>query len=351
MNQSVPDPYAAFFKAPNTVQGRLFVGVKTTGIFCRPGCSARHPKPENCSFYPTAKEALSAGYRACRRCHPMRMPGEAPSIVKTLIELIETDMERRWSEKDLKARAIDPSTARRQFKKRFDMTFSQYARARRLGAAVTTLKSGDSVINAQLTAGYNSASGFRAAFSDRFGQSPKNLSQDPLLIEWIDTPLGPMIAICDNVALYLLEFTARKHLDRQVERLSKTHKRAILPGRTVITESIATELNGYFKGTVTRFDTPLAPTGTEFQKSVWKALCKIPYGETITYAQLAENIGNPKAVRAVASSNASNGLALIIPCHRVIATGGGLGGYAGGLNSKSYLLNMERRYKPAQTRT
>jgi len=339
--------YEKFFKSTSIATPPTnFVGVKTTGIFCRPGCPARIPKVKNCEFFETAEAALKAGFRACKRCHPMRQPGEAPSLVKKLISHIEDSPERRWSETDLKALGIDPSTARRQFKKRFNMTFTQYARARRLGFAFDTLKQGDSVISAQLNAGYESASGFRHAYTQRFGKAPKNASLAPLMIDWIDTPLGPMIAICDDSSLYLLEFTTRKNIDRQVSRLQKTYGRAILPGHTDITAHIIQELNAYFAGKLTQFSTPFIPTGTAFQKSVWAALQTIPYGQTWSYAELALAIGNEKAVRAVASSNGSNGVALVIPCHRVINTGGGLGGYAGGLESKKWLLAHEKQHAP-----
>jgi len=157
------------------------------------------------------------------------------------------------------------------------MTFSQYARARRLALAQSQLASGDKVIEAQITAGYESASGFRAAFANTFGVAPKNTGEEPLRVEWIDTPVGPMVAVCDAGALYLLEFTDRKALPKQFTRLSKVHGRAIIPGRT-------------------------NPTGTDFQKLTWQRLLDIPYGQTWSYAQLADAVGNSKAVRAVAAS-------------------------------------------------
>ena len=324
----------------------FFVGVTSTGIFCRIGCPARLPKRENCEFYNSAADALKAGFRACKRCHPASYAGEASGTIKKLIALIESDTERRWSEEDIKALGIDPSTARRQFKKRFGLTFTQYARARRLGAAAKDLAKGETVINAQLNAGYESASGFRAAFSKTFGAAPAKSKNPPLLIDWFSTPLGPIFAVCDDTHLYMLEFTTRKNMDRSFEKLRKVHKRAVLPGRTDITQQIETELKDYFEGTLTRFTTPLAPTGTEFQNQVWAALQNIPYGESCAYSDLAIAVGNEKAVRAVASSNANNGLALIIPCHRVIAKDGSLGGYAGGLDKKQWLLKHEKSHKP-----
>ena len=335
--------YDSFFDSNIQTRAPSFVGVLSTGIFCRKGCPARRPKPENCQFYSTADAALSDGFRACKRCHPMQRPDEARPIVKRLIARVEDDADFKGTEQDLIALGIDPSTARRQFQRRFNMTFTQYARARRLGQAAQALNKGDRVIDAQLTAGYSSASGFRQAFSERFGASPNRLDTEPLNIEWLDSELGTIIVICDSNALYLLEFTQRKNLDRQVERLKKTHKRAILPGRTKITDQIEGELSAYFAGRLKAFQTPLHMTGTEFQKTVWRALIDIPYGTTCAYLDLAKAVGNPKAFRAVATSNASNGLALIIPCHRVIATGGGLGGYAGGLPAKQWLIEMEAK--------
>ena len=323
----------------------FFVGVTSTGIFCRIGCPARLPKRENCEFYESAAEALQAGFRACKRCHPSSHAGEASATIKKLIALIESDPERRWNEADIKALAIDPSTARRQFKKRFGLTFTQYARARRLGAAAQGLAKGETVINVQLNAGYESASGFRAAFAKTFGAAPAKSNAAPLFIDWISTPLGPMFSVSDERHLYMLEFTTRKNMDRGFEKLRKVHKRAIIPGRTKITNQIEAELKAYFDGTLTRFQTPLAPTGTNFQNQVWKALQDIPYGESCAYSDLAIAVGNEKAVRAVASSNANNGLALIIPCHRVIGKDGGLGGYAGGLEKKKWLLDHERSHK------
>lgn len=337
--------YDIFVRRDETYAALIFMGVTSTGVFCRPGCPARLPKFENCTFHPSAAEALSAGYRACKRCHPTRSPGEAPVVVRKLIALVEEDPEARWREEDLKSIGIDPSTARRQFKSRFGMTFTDYARRRRMALASRALGQGEKVIEAQLTAGYESPSGFREAFAKTFGAAPKNSDAEPLLIEWIDTPLGPMIAICDETHLHLLEFTNRHRMQRQIERISKRRKRAIVPGRTPVTGQIEDEMQSYFAGTLKRFETPMKLTGTDFQKTVWEALCTIPFGETRSYSELAEMVGNEKAVRAVASSNANNGLAIIIPCHRVIAKGGGLGGYAGGLDRKTWLLDHEANSK------
>ncbi len=332
--------YEIFREKDLSYDGHLFVGVSSTGIFCRPGCPARLPKPENCSFYPTADAALSAGYRACKRCHPA---GGDTVLIKQLITLVEDEPELKVTQATLAKRGIDASTARRQFLSRFGMSFADYARARRLGRAAQTLAKGGSVLDAQLDAGFDSPSGFRTAYAKIFGTAPAKGQPTPLSIDWIETPLGRMIVIADDVALYLLEFTNRKNMRRQFERLRKVQGRPVLPGRTDITAQIERELTDYFKGELLDFKTPLATSGTDFQRETWAALQTIPHGQTRSYAQLAEMIGKPAAIRAVASANANNGLALIIPCHRVIAKDGGLGGYAGGLKRKRDLLDLETK--------
>jgi len=330
--------YAVFARKDLAYDGRLFLGVSSTGIFCRPGCPARLPKRDNCKFYADASDALAAGYRACKRCHPAVLPGEAGPLIKELIARVEAEPTRRWTEADLADAGIDPSTARRHFKARFGMSFIAYARARRLGLAA---RSGDaSVIEKQLNTGYESASGFRAAFGKAFGAAPKDGAQ-PLFIDWHDSPHGPIITIADEAALYMLEFTVRKNLGPQMEKLSRLTGRAIVPGRTPITEQITGELSEYFDGKLTEFKTPVALLGTDFQTRTWQALIDIPYGHTKSYLELARAVGNPKAFRAVANSNANNRLAIIVPCHRVIGSDGGLGGYAGGLDKKRALLDME----------
>ena len=334
------DLYAVFANKDMRYDGHLFLGVTSTGIFCRPGCPAKLPKFENCQYYDTANEALAAGFRACKRCHPS---GGETALIRKLITLVESENDLKITHATLEARGIDGSTARRQFLSRFGMSFIDYARARRLARAAKTLAKGGSVLDAQLDAGFESASGFRSAYSKTFGEAPSKTSTPPLFIDWLETPMGRMIAIADEAALYLLEFTNRKNMRRQFDRLRKVQNRAILPGRTGITEQIETELQTYFTGNLSTFETPLATSGTDFQQQTWAALQRIPYGETRSYAQLAEMINKPSAIRAVASANANNGLALIIPCHRVIAKDGGLGGYAGGVDRKQQLLDLEAK--------
>lgn len=169
-----------------------------------------------------------------------------------------------------------------------------------------------------------------------------DLTTNPLYIEWIPTPIGKMLAICDENHLYMLEFIARKNIHNGFQRLSQKYNRHIISGRTSITQRIEDELKLYFKKALKEFTTPLIFTGTKFQKKVWLNLTKIPAGKTCSYSELAAAVGNKKASRAVANSNANNILALVVPCHRVILQSRKIGGYAGGIEKKEWLLCHEK---------
>lgn len=264
-----------------------------------------------------------------------------------MVKAVEENPEKRWKSADFSALSVDESTARRQFKKRFGMTFVEYARARRMGIAMKQIRGGNTIIDTQLNLGYESSSGFRDAFTKIMGAAPSQKNQHLLLLKatWLDTPLGPMLAIADDNALYLLEFVDRRGLEREVERLRVRTKAAIVPGVTAPITAIEKELKAYFTGKLKKFSTPLALLGSPFQQRVWHALCEIPYGETRSYKQQAHLLGQPTASRAVANANGANQLAIIIPCHRIITSSGDLGGYGGGLARKQWLIEWEARQK------
>lgn len=334
--------YQALLSKNTEYDGIFYVGVKTTGVFCRPTCGARKPKLDNCEFFKTAEEALLASYRPCKRCQPLLPPNQESALIKKLIDAVENNPEKRWQNIDFKGLQIDSSTIRRQFQKRFGMTFVEYARARRMGIAMKQIRSGEAVIDAQISSGYESSSGFRDAFSRIMGTPPiKSGTCNVLKAIWIDTPLGPMIAVGNDEMLLLLEFVDRRGLEREIERLRIRAKAAIIPGQTAATSSIKTELEHYFAGRLSDFKTPVFLLGSDFQKIVWNELIKIPPSETRSYLDIAKMVGRPKAYRAVANANGANQLAIIIPCHRVINASGELGGYGGGISRKQWLLNHE----------
>jgi AraC family transcriptional regulator of adaptative response/methylated-DNA-[protein]-cysteine methyltransferase len=198
----------------------------------------------------------------------------------------------------------------------------------------------------QLNRGYECSSEFGDAFSKIIGKAPTTFSQHhkTLKASWIDTKLGPMIAIADESLLYLLEFVDRGGLEKKVERLKMNTKAAIIPGITGPIKSITLELSSYFDRTLTEFNTPLHLLGSPFQRLVWEELMSIPYATTRSYRAQATSIGKNKAYRAVANANGANQLAIIIPCHRIINSNGDLGGYGGGITRKKWLLEHEASY-------
>lgn len=339
--------YQALLAKDVEYEGVFYVGVRSTGVFCRPTCPARKPKFINCEFYASAQEALLASYRPCMRCKPLSHPNEVSELVAKLVDMVESRPEKRWKNADLEKLSIDASTARRHFKSRFGITFIEYARARRLGMAMKHIRSGEPIIEAQLTAGYESSSGFRDAFSKIMGAAPidRKKHKSVLYASWIDSPLGPMLAVANKEHLYLLEFVQRKGLEREIERMRLKTKSIILPGAPEPIKSIKEELQLYFSGKLKIFKTPIYIYGTDFQKKAWEALMKIPYGTTRSYKEQAAIIGKASAFRAVANANGSNQLAIIIPCHRIINSDGNLGGYGGGLHRKKWLLDFELKNK------
>ncbi|KIX16765.1 bifunctional transcriptional activator/DNA repair enzyme AdaA [Paracoccus sp. 228] len=336
------DLYAALLARDPGYDGRALVGVTSTGIFCRLSCPARKPRRDNCRWFADAAAARAAGFRPCLRCRP---EGQVPPLVATLGAALAADPARRWSEADLTALGHDPSTVRRLFRQHLGTSFLQLARAARLRAGLTTLTQGGRMIDAQLDAGFDSASGFRQAFARLFGHAPHQMrGAADLRADWIDTPLGGMIAIADDDALHLLEFTDRKALPQGLRRLSVMAGGRIGLGRTAVTDRAEAALARFFAGSDGRLDLPVRLRGTPFQTRVWQELQAIPAGRTRSYAQLAAAIGHPTAVRAVAAANGANRLALVVPCHRVIGTDGSMTGYAGGLWRKERLIALERGY-------
>lgn len=348
----LPDPdtlYRALVARDPAYDGRAYVCVRTTGIFCRLVCPARNPLPQNCQFEATVGACIEAGFRPCKRCHPLGPMADADPAVARLLAALEARPEFRWTEGDVAAMGLDPSTVRRNFKRQFGMTFLEMARQRRLRDGFLTLSSGGKVIEAQLDAGFSSPSAFRAAFARLLGRAPGNLRREGLLLaEWIATPLGDMIAISSASHLHLLEFTDRRALKREVERLSGFAKGSLGLGSYPPGAQIKDELAQFFAGAGADFDTPLALHGSDFTRSVWDALRRIPAGETRSYSQIAREIGRPDAVRAVARANGANQIALVVPCHRVIGADGSLTGYGGGLWRKQRLLEIEMGYRAPQ---
>jgi AraC family transcriptional regulator, regulatory protein of adaptative response / methylated-DNA-[protein]-cysteine methyltransferase len=342
----LPSPttmYQALINRDTTFEGVFWVAVKSTGIFCRPTCHSKKPKAENVEFFATTGEALYAGYRPCLRCRPLDKQKQPPELVLKLSQEIDKAPAGRITNVHLRAMGIDPSTARRQFKRYYGMTFQAYHRARRMGLALHEIRQGESVIGAQIDQGFESASGFWEAFKQVFGIPPSQAAEaNYLLARWIDTPLGAMLALANDDGVHLLEFVDRRGLENEIKQIRNRLGAFIVPGTNVHLESIGEEIRHYFEGKAINFATPIILGGTPFEKSVWKLLQTIPPGQTRSYGQIAAMLGRSSASRAVGRANGCNCLAIIVPCHRVIRADGSLCGYGGGIWRKQWLLDHEK---------
>jgi len=345
--QTIPDEdfmYQALVNRDSSLEGIFYFGVRTTGIFCRPTCSARKPKKENIDFFDSVQSALDSGYRPCKVCTPLTKTGEAPDWLRDLLDEVHAAPEESYRDEDLNKRRIDPARVRRWFQKHHGMTFHAYIKALRVNRAFEKMKNNRDVTTTAFDSGYDSLSGFHQAFSDTTGFSPSQSRNQSLVnITRLSTPLGQMYAGASEQGLCLLEFIDRKMIDEQIAQLQKQLKARFVTGINPHLKALETQLAEYFAGKRQKFDIPLDVRGSEFQQKAWQALQQIPYGETRSYQQQAVAIGNEKAVRAIASANAKNRIAIVIPCHRVIAKDGGLAGFGGGVWRKKYLLDLEKQ--------
>ncbi len=343
---SEKEMYRALVQKDISYEGIFFVGVKTTGIFCRPTCTAKKPQQSNVEYFKNTSEALNAGYRPCRRCNPMEPAGSTPKNINELLKLVESDPSKKWKDYELRKNGFDPAAVRRWFQKHHRITFQSYLRSRRLALAIGSIKQGDNITQTAFEIGFESLSGFRDAFKKITGTTPaESKNVEVVYLNRILTPLGPMLAGAINNKICLLEFVDRKMLETQLKRITKYFNCTFLPGSVPVIEKLQEEMNAYFEGRLKTFSVPVSYPGTEFQKRVWNVLLDLPYGETRSYEKQAELIGNPTAVRAVASANGNNRISILIPCHRVVGKNGELCGYGGGLWRKKYLLDLEKKYK------
>lgn len=335
--------YRALVNKDSQFEGIFFAAIKTTGIFCRPTCTARKPKPENVEYFISSKAAIAHGYRACKICLPLTLQGDTPEWLEKLMEEIEQNPAIRLKNYDLEQRGLNPARVSRWFRKHHGMTFHAYQRMNRINNAFGRIRHGERVTEAAFDQGYESLSGFTETFKNTTGFAPVESRRKQLItVTRLLTPLGPMLAGTTEAGICLLEFTDRRMLETQITRLKKQLKAEMVPGNHPHFNILDLQLKEYFGGRRKVFDIPLVFPGTDFQKKVWTVLQSIPAGETRTYRQQAEAIGNPAAVRAVAKANGDNRISILIPCHRVIGSDGKLTGYGGGLWRKEWLLAHEK---------
>lgn len=318
--------------------GAFVIGVRSTGIYCRPSCPAKAPKRENVSFFTSPADAEAAGLRACLRCRPDAVGRDEAAVARALA-LLQAAEEALSLERLAQATAYSPAHFQRLFKRATGLSPAAYARALRRERAAEALTSGDRVTDAIYDSGYGAPSRFYADAGERLGMAPSAWANGGrgVTIRWavVETSLGPMLVAATAKGVCRLSFNeGRDHLARRfpgAELVEGDEGFAELLGEVVA----AVEQPG------TARDIPLDVKGTAFQEAVWRELRRIPAGETRSYAQIAAAAGSPGAVRAAGSANGANNVAVLIPCHRVVRSDGSLGGYAYGTEIKRRLLAAE----------
>ena len=324
-------------------EGVYWMAVKTTGIFCRSTCTARKPKTENVEFFSTTKDALENGYRPCKICKPLENINSTPLEIQNLINEISDNPNQKVKDSDLVEKGLNPTKIRRLFIKNHGMSFQEFQRQLLLNEAFKKIQAGENIIETAYNSGFESLSGFNECFKNVFGVSPKNSKKKNIIdLKRIETPIGTMYAAATKEGVCMLEFGDRKNLENTFQVLSTLLNAKIIIGENPHLQLLEQELKQYFDGKLQHFTVPLSPVGTEFQKSVWKVLEKIPFGEIWSYKKQAEVLGDVKKVRAVANANGLNKISIVIPCHRVIGSNGKLTGYGGGVWRKQKLLELEK---------
>ena len=330
--------WAAFDARDRAYEGRFIVAVTTTGIYCKPTCPARRPKREHVIFYPDADAARNAGYRACLRCKPDEV-GRDRIAVAEAVALIEAAEEPLGLE-ELAARVgYAPHHFQRLFKRGTGVTPAAYARGLRARRAAAALTEEERVTDAIYEAGYAAPSRFYETANARLGMTPSAWKRGGagVTIRWTtaETSLGPLLIAATDKGLCRVAF------DEDQFALARRFPAAeIAPGGAALA-NLAARVVREVETPGRDLDLPLDVQGTAFQEAVWQALRAIPPGETRSYAQLAAQAGNPRAVRAAGTACGANHVAVLIPCHRAQRADGSMGGYAYGVDRKRVLRKRE----------
>jgi AraC family transcriptional regulator of adaptative response/methylated-DNA-[protein]-cysteine methyltransferase len=327
------------------LDGVFYFGVRTTGIFCRPSCSSRQPKRENVSFFITAKDAANAGFRACLRCKPLSavIHDPAPELIANAFRSLQNkELEFATVEDLANELSVSSGHLQKTFKSVLGVTPKEVMDMFRLENFKTGVRDAD-VTSSLYNSGFGSSRSLYEKAGERIGMTPavykKGGKGIAISYTIADSPLGKLLVASTDKGICAVSFGDNEgELKRELEQeffaaeISEDDK-----GLRKAVDSILRGLNG--ERSILAL--PLDVRGTAFQMRVWSELRKIPYGETRSYKEVAEKIGDPNAVRAVARACATNPVALVTPCHRVVASDGKLAGYRWGIERKKQILETE----------
>ncbi len=309
--------YDALVKKDESYVGKYYVAVKTTGVYCNMNCPCKKPLYENTLFFSSVKECLIRGYRECKRCRPISLLNknleeiDQNEIVAKYITWLEGE---KFPDKSYKQHPIgsaeELNLIKSVFEKSTGISLGKYIRVKRVGY----------ILN-----------------------NDEKSVRNRISFDYVDSPLGEMIACYSEKGLILLEFIDRKSLETELAKIRKILKGYFVHNTPEQHKILSKQITEYFNSQRKEFSIELDFIGTEFQKQVWKKLANIPYGEVVSYSYQAGQLGRPNAVRAIANANGKNMISIIIPCHRVIASNGKLTGYGGGIGRKKWLLDLESK--------
>jgi len=337
--------WQAVMRRDLSADGQFYYSVKTTGVYCRPSCSARRALRKNVAFHNSPEDAEKAGFRACKRCHPKGLGyrEQYAATVAAACRTIETAEEMLSLDFLAKAAGISSYHFHRIFKTVTGLTPKAYAVAHRSQRVREELSKRNTVTEAIYEAGFNSSSRFYAKSAQMIGMKPKNFrvggAGATIRFAIGECSLGSILVAASEKGVCALFMGDDPNA--LVKNLQDRFRKANLIGGDQDFERVIAKVIGFIEAPKLGFNLPLDVRGTAFQQRVWQALQKIPMGSTATYAEIAKRIGHSKAVRAVAGACAANSIAVVIPCHRVVRTDGNLSGYRWGVERKRTLLNRE----------
>ena len=343
--------YEALLQRNEQYVGVFYVAVKTTSVFCVASCRARKPKRKNVVFYTTAESAIANGFRPCKVCKPTTSVFVAHATIAEALALLQQHPGSKVTDAMLAANGISPATVRRWFKKQYGVTFQAYQRQLKINEAYQSIKQGETATDAAYNHGYASLSGFGYAYKKLVGRSPlKSLSQTVACYEKFGTPLGPMLVAATENGVCLLKLASQKQSEEILAHLKSIKGASIITGGNRHTQQAQQEITDYFKGETTQFKTKLDLAGTPTQQQWWQAVHGLPYGNLVTFNQVAKiNTQLPPTSMEAIATITQNPIDIMIPTHRVALPIPGVWEQLGKQAQHQWLLSHEQKFLKAST--